>query len=150
MDAARLGRAWFGTGRATQLTVAVWRLAAVAAGVALVAPVMLVGRRPYGLGRLAERLRAVQDMAVIPDALPDQLSWFRLGVAATVVGGIVIPARGRRLHGVVIAATLVLAVLIRRGADQTDWTSPTGQLTASVVLLGIALVAAALPVRSPR
>ncbi len=80
--------------------------------------------------------------------MPDQLAWFRLGVVATVVGGIGIPARGRPFHGVVIAPTLVLAVLIRRGADQTDWTSPTAQLTASVVLLGIALVAAALPVRS--
>ena len=145
MSFGGLPRLWLGIDRRTQALTAVWRLAAIASGLALVEPIMLVGRRPYRLGRLAERLRAVQEMALIPDVLPAQLAWFRVLVLATVVGGFVIPAGGRRLHLAVSAPTLVLAVLVRRGAGQTDWTSPTGQLAAVIGFLVIAVVASALP-----
>lgn len=147
MDIGAGARRWAGTGRLNQAAAVAWRLASLGSGLALVAPIMLVGRRPYRLGRLAERLRAVQDMAVIPDALPTQLSWLRIGVVATVVGGIVAPAGWRRWHSIVIAATLVLAFLVRRGARQTVWTSPTWQLTAVVAALAVAVVAANLPAR---
>lgn len=145
IDATAIGRLMFGVGRATHITVGVWRIASVASGLALVAPIMLVGRRPYRLGRLADRLRAIQDMAVIPDALPGWLSWLSAAIVATVVGGFVTPVRYRRFHGVVAATTLVFAVLVRQAADDSDWTSPTSQLTVVVVLLAVAVVASALP-----
>lgn len=135
----------FGVGRATHVQVAVWRLASLASGLALVAPVMLVGRRPYRLGRLADRLRAIQDMAVIPDALPTLLSWLFAAIVVTVVGGLVTPVRYRRLHGVVAAATILLAGLVRHGAGESDWTSPTTQLAVVIGFLAVAVVAAALP-----
>lgn len=145
MGEGAVGRTWLGSGRAERAAVVVWRLASAGSALALVAPIMLVGRRPYRLGRLADRLRAVEGMAVIPDALPGQLSWFRVGLLATVVGGIVLPARIRPLHGVVIAATLAAAVLVHRGGDQAEFTSTTGQLTVTVWLLAVALLAAAMP-----
>lgn len=145
IDAPVIGRLWFGVGRATHVAVGVWRIASIASGLALVAPIMLVGRRPYRLGRLADRLRAVQDMAVIPDALPGWLSWLSAAIVATVIGGIVTPVRYRRLHGVVAATTLVLAVLVRQAAEDSDWTSPTAQLTLVVGILVVAVVASALP-----
>ena len=150
MAAARYVDAYLGSDRITRAAVAVWRVASLASGLALVAPVMNVGRRPYRLGRLAERLRAVQDMAVIPDALPTELRWLQLTVVATVMGGIVLPARYRWAHPVAAVPALVLALLVRRGADQSDWTTPTTQLNLSIVLLGIAVVAALAPTRSPR
>ena len=146
MDRGGVGRAWLGIGRRAQAVTAVWRLASVASLLALVGPIMLIGRRPYPLGTLVQRLRAVQDMALVPDGLASQLSWFRVLVIGTVVGGSVIPVRGRRMHLIVLLPTLLLAVLIRRGGD-TDWTTPTGQLAAVIVLLVIACVAAALPCR---
>lgn len=147
MDAGAGARRWLGSGRVDQTAAAVWRLASLASGLALVAPIMLVGRRPYGLGRLTERLRDVQGMAVIPDALPTQLTWFRIAVVACAVGGVIVPAALRRFHSVVVAVALVLAFLVRRGAQQTGLTSPTWQLTAVIAALAVAVVAANVPVR---
>jgi hypothetical protein len=142
-------RLWLGSDRRTHALVGLWRVASTASGLALVAPIMLVGRRPYRLGRLADRLSDLEEMALIPDALDDQLSWFRYGLVVTVIGGLIVPARRRQLHAVVIAATLALAVLVRRGSGQTDWTAPTGQLTATIVLLAVATAAALSPAGNP-
>jgi hypothetical protein len=142
--------AYLGSDRVTRAAVAVWRVASLASGLALVAPIMNVGRRPYRLGRLAERLRAVQDMQAIPDALPTQLRWLQLTVIATVVSGFVLPLRYRLVHIVVSVPALALAVLVRRGADRSEWTTPTPQLMVSIVLLGIAVVTALQPILRPR
>ena len=87
---------------------------------------------------------------MIPDALPTQLRWLQAMVVATVVGGIVLPLRYRWAHPVVSIPAFVLAVLVRRGADQSVWTTPRMPLTSSIVLLAIAVVTAALPVLSLR
>jgi hypothetical protein len=141
--------AYLGADRMTRVAVAAWRLASLASGLALVAPIMNVGRRPYRLGRLTERLKAVQDMAVIPDALPTELRWLQFMVIATVVTGIVLPLRYRLAHPVVSVPALVLAVLVWRGADQSDWTTPRAPLMVSIVLLSIAVVAALHPILRP-
>jgi hypothetical protein len=148
--AARYVDAYLGSSRVTRGAVAAWRIASLASGLSLVAPIMDVGRRPYRLGRLADRLRAVQDMQVIPDALPTQLRWLQAMVIVTVVGGIVLPLRYRWAHLVVSIPAFVLAVLVRRGADESEWTTPRMPLTASIILLAIAVVTAAMPVLSPR
>ena len=144
MDRGAILRHWTGVGRATHVKVAVWRLASVTSGLALLVPIMVVGRRPYRLGRLAERLRAIEDMAIIPDALPVWLSWLFAAIVATVVGGLLTPVRYRRAHGVVAAAALALAVLVRF-AGQSDWTSPTTQLSVVIAFLFVAVAASALP-----
>jgi hypothetical protein len=150
VTAARYVDAYFGDTGVTRGAIATWRLASLASGLALVAPIMDVGRRPYRLGRLADRLRAVQDMQVIPDALPSQLRWLHVMMIATVVGGVVIPLRYRWLHPLVSIPAFVLVVLVRRGADQSDWTTPRASLTVSIVLLVVAVVTALLPSPSPR
>ena len=150
MGVSRYVDAYLGSDRVTRAAVAVWRVASLASGLALVAPIMNVGRRPYRLGRLAERLRAVQDMQAIPDALPAQLRWLQLTVIATVVSGIVLPLRYRLAHIVVSVPALVLAVLVRRGADQSGWTTPRSPLMVSIALLGIAVVTALQPILRPR
>lgn len=148
MDAGTIWRQWVGAGRSTQVQVAVWRVASVASVLALVGPIMVVGRRPYRIGRLADRLRAIQDMALVPDSLPARLSWFSAAIVVTVLGGVVTPVRYRRVHGVVVAATLVVAVLVHRGASASDLTSPTTQLGIVIGVLAVAAIATALPARS--
>jgi hypothetical protein len=150
VGASRYVDAYLGADRITRFAVAAWRLASLASGLALVAPIMDVGRRPYRLGRLTERLRAVQDMAVIPDALPTELRWLQFMVIATVVTGIVLPLRYRVAQPVVSVPAFVLAVLVRRGADQSDWTTPRTPLLVSIVVLAIAVVTALQPLRPPR
>lgn len=140
--------AWLGRDALTRLAVGVWRLASAAGGLALVVPIMNVGRRPYRLGRLADRLEAVRDMAVIPDGLPTQLRWFEFTLVATAAAGLVLPLRLRRAHLLVAVPAFVLAVLVHRGAGQSDWTDPTAQLLVAVVGLGVAVLAALSPVPS--
>ena len=150
MGASGYVDAYFGADRMTRVAVAAWRLASLASGLALVAPIMNVGRRPYRLGRLVDKLTDVREMQVIPDALPTELRWLQLMVIATVVSGIVLPLRYRLAHPVVSVPAFVLAVLVRRGADQSGWTTSRTPLLVSIVLLGIAVVTALQPILRPR
>jgi hypothetical protein len=137
--------AWLGRDLFTRGTVAVWRLSSLLCGITLVAPIMNVGRRPYRLGRLADRLEAVRDMALIPDALPTQLRWFQVAVVTTVVTGVAFPIRFRRLHPAASLSALILAILVYRGATRSAWTEPTTQLTFAIAFLVITLLMALLP-----
>ena len=148
MDPQRLLDGWLGRDRFTRVAVSVWRLASLLCGIALVAPIMNVGRRPYRLSRLAERLEAVRDMAVIPDALPTYLRWFQAMVATAIVSGLVLPPRFRRLHPLASVPALVLAILVYRGATQSDWTDPTTQLIIAVVALAVTTLTALPPLPS--
>jgi hypothetical protein len=139
---------WLGRDRFTIVTVGAWRLASLCCGIALLAPIMNVGRRPYRLSRLAERLEAVRDMAVIPDALPTYLRWFQAMVVATIVSGLALPPRFRRLHPLASLPALVLAILVYRGATQSDWTDPTRQFVIAVVALVVTVLAALQPIPS--
>ena len=142
-------RGWVGTGVRTIATIALWRVASMAVGLGLVAPIMKVGRRPYRIGRLVDRLDAVKDMTIIPDSLPTQLSWFAVVLGLTAAGGLLTPAPLRRAHGVVAAVALVLAVTVYRTAGRSDITSVTTQLVVVIVLLVIAVFAAAVPTGQP-
>ena len=145
MDARALGRGWLGAGLTDRALASLWRVASLASGLALIAPIMRVGRRPYRLGRLADRLEAVQDMALIPDALPAQLRWLQATILLTIVGGALVPARHRTLAATAPVAALVLAALVRRASDRSEWTTPTWQLTAEIVVLAVAVVASIVP-----
>ena len=150
MALARHVDAYLGSDRVTRAAIAAWRVASLACGLALVAPIMDVGRRPYRLGRLIDKLMDVRGMEIIPDALPTQLRWLQLTVIATVVSGMALPARYRWAHPAVSAPAFVLAVLVRRGADRSELTTPTTQLMISIILLGIAVVSALLSTVTPR
>jgi hypothetical protein len=145
VDARALGRAWLGAGPTDRALAALWRVASLASGLALIAPIMRVGRRQYRLGRLAERLEAVQDMALIPDALPAQLRWLQATIVLTIVGGALVPARYRTPAATAPVAALVLAALVRRASNRSEWTTSTWQLTAEIVVLLLAVVAAVVP-----
>lgn len=119
----------------------------MAVALGFVEPIMKVGRRPYRIARLVDRLNAVKDMTIIADSLPTQLSWFAAVMGLTAVGGLVTPVRLRRVHGAVAAAALVLAIAVYRTAGRSDLTSATPQLGVVVALLALAVVAAAVPAR---
>ena len=85
-------------------------------------------------------------MAVIPDSLPTYLRWSQAMVVTTIVSGLVLPPRFRRLHPLASVPALVLAILVYRGATQSDWTDPTTQLSIAVVALAITILTALTPV----
>jgi hypothetical protein len=62
----------------------------------------------------------------------------------------VLPFRYRWAQPAVSAPAFVLAVLVRRGADQSELTTPTTQLMISIVLLAAAVVTALDPLMRPR
>lgn len=138
--------AWTGRGRLTLAVVALWRVAGVlAAWLVVRAPVMTVGRRPYEVSRLIDRLEAIRDMAITPPWLPTALRWFSAAAMVTAVTGVVAPAAWRRLHGVLPLATLVLALVVHRAATNASFTSPTRELTVAAVAAGVAGLAALAP-----
>lgn len=103
---------------------------------------MEVGRRPYTIRALADRLEDIRDMELTPTWLPSGLRCFLVAVVATALSGVLVPARYRRLGAVIPAATCALAVTIWRAADESTWLTTTASLTMVVALSGVATVCA--------
>lgn len=136
---------WLGPGTGGRAVVAVWRLVPWLGVWLVTQPVMRVGRRPYRVGRLAERLEAIRDMEITPEWLPAALRWMSALVVITAVTALVWPRRYRRWHAVIGTLSLVTAAAVLSGADRAGITSPTWQLTAVVVTAAVTVVAAVVP-----
>jgi hypothetical protein len=142
-----LAARWLGTGVLERVVVAVWRILPWMSVWLVTQPVVRVGRRPYRIGRLAERLEAIRDMEITPNWLPDGLRWLRALVIVTAITAAFWPLRLRRWHAVVAAAALAAALATHRSADTASITSPTWQLAAIAVATGAVVLAALAPTR---
>lgn len=137
---------WIGTTALERTVTLLWRAVPWLSVWLATQPVMRVGRRPYRIGRLADRLEAIGDMALTPTWLPGALRWLSALVVITAITATVWPLRFRRWHSVVATTSLAAALATHRASDAASITAPTWQLAAIAVTSGVVVLAALVPV----